>query len=694
MAITNPLDEYTLNGSPQQKALYSRKADDKTLLEFVSAKNPIEYLTGDFAVGAQNQAAADELAKQYKDYSQQLYDTQKKALAAKGINLDAYLDPSYQLYNAGEGASANRSSTVMSTQLLAKAQQDAIKLALSGSAAPDYKAKLQAQYAEADALAKKAWRDPSLRAAADRIKNLLDGLDVNANINPDVLKQENAAAARVAGALPNAGAGIGAVAPGGPIDNSMIGNATNYEQIAQAAQRGEKIGVNAGTLPVPTAQPKSNITFNPGVGANGSYTYGGRNYSTLAAAQAAARRAGEEPTYTPSAGPSISAPAKPSRSTYAPGEAGDRQYQLALDRYNAAQKGEQWTTPTQPLSPQEIIAQMDREANEEMTAELAKIKSETSRVDLSSSANLISKLEASLNSSAPPQRPNQQQLLEEQRTKLGVGELEDSLSAVDAKLEKLDADFQNVLQDEENRTVSIGGIRRRQSAQQVEYEKIKRDLSAERNSIVNQLNQKNSVINTIMSASAQDFENASRDYQNQFDRTLKMINLMQDAEDREFTREERDRDNARANFTVLANAISSGGIDWSKVDPAQKVQYQKLEMQAGLPIGTLEAYVQKPSNSWKMSTILPGVDEDGNQVATVFEQNSQTGEYRTTKLVTDYAPKGSTTVAETPEQKAEIEFRKYVSDLIGKGADDTSVRQLIARYPWLTEAQARQELGI
>jgi len=692
---TNPLDQYLNDGSAEQKALYSRKADDKTLAEFVGSANPMQYLTGDYSVGAQNQSASNSLVKQYGEYSSLQYQTQKKALAAKGINLDTYLDPSHQLYNPGEGAGANRNATVLSTQLRAKAEQDAIKLALSGGTAPNYKAQLQAKYVAADALAKKAFRNPTYRAEADRIKNLIDGLDINTNISGDVLKQENAAAARVAGNLPNAGAGIGNIAGGGVINNQSVSTGISYDKLARAANSGTPItqvtgdmapGGNAknaiqrnengdyiwgnGTYKTldlaKTAAAKAGVT-SPNIfdtitrDEKGGYVFQGRSYSDLNSAQSAAKRSGVSATYNvqtlPQGAGTVAGGAKtPQRSTYAPGAAGDQQFKNAMDRYNAAQSGQQWVSPTQATSPQDEIAAMDQDANDAMRAELDTIKSQTGKVDLSNSASLVAKLEAALNGEQAPARPDQAKVLEDQRTKLGVGPLEDSLNDVDARLTKLDADFQNVLQDEENRTVSVGAIRRRQSTQGVEYDKLKRDLVAERNSIVNELDQKNSVINTIMAAAGKDFENAQQDYQAQFTRSLQMINLLQNNEDRELSKQEQSRDNARANFTIITNAISAGTIDWDKIDPAQKISYQKLEMQAGLPVGTLEAYVQKPSAAWKMSTILPGVDDNGNQVATVFEQNSQTGEFRTTKLTTDYSPKTTSTAAQTPEQKAEQEF--------------------------------------
>lgn len=727
---TPGIQSYLTSGSAQQKSLYGKKVDDKTLAEFIAAKNPIEYLTGDFSVGAQNQQAAMELSKQLSEYSANLYNTKKAEFAAKGINLDTYLDPSHQLYSAGEGAASNRGSDLMRTQLLAKAQQDAIRLAGAGGAAPDYKAQLQAQYAQADALAKKAFRDPSLRANADRILNLIKGLDINTGVSQDVLKQENAAAARVAATLPNAGAGIGAVAPGGPIDNSAIGNAGNYENIAAAARAGVSPSVNQGTGQTPQG-PANNILFE-----NGSYVFGGKAYQTLEAAKAAASRSGQTPVYNPPAADSYMN--LPSRGNYISGPSGDRQYQLALDRYNAQKEGKQWTTPTK-LSEVKTAEEFDQFANAQAESLLQQATQSGSAPPTRSQSTGLGTTDDFLNEilqgggDKAPAPYNAEQKLAEVRGKYGVDPLEQELAALDKEAFDIKAIMRANVGFEQGKAVGLGVMSGRISEEEKQANIRLDAINSQKTIIANQLQQKYGVIDGIMKASQLDFENATKAYEQEFDRVVTTTNLLRGLRSDQISMEEKARDDARSNVTIVTNALSSGALTWDSLDPATKASYAKLEAQAGLPIGTIQSFTAKPSKDWQMQTILPGIDQSGNQVATIIEKNQVTGEFKTTKLVTDYAPKPSSsssalqkgsytdpsgnlityqvnpdgtitqqTVGKSnvnlndPNSKAQNDFEKYRADLIlAMNKTDTygtplmtydkAAAALKAKYPTLTD---------
>jgi len=768
--MASPLDPYLQYGSAEQKALYGRKANDQTLSEFLRAENPVQYLTGEYQVGAQNQGAADALSKMFGDYSQSLYDQQKKSLATKGINLDAYLDPSYQLYNVGEGAGANRGANVTKTYLLAKAQQDAIKLALGGGNAPDYKAQLQQKYAQADALAKSAFRDPALRAQADRIMNLINGYNVNQNIDPSVLAAENASAARVAANLPNAGAGIGAIMPGGPIDNSNFGNGTNYSQIQQQAQQGgTPIGTNAGTAPVAKTSAQvtpGNITFDPSIGDNGlgSYVFNGRAYSTLAAAQKAATNSGVTPVYNAPTTSVSQTPTMPVRSSYAAGAAGDYQYQMALDRYHAAQSGTQWKTPTNTTPA--ITAPIEA-------------------TDTSTAADLINKLAASMlteqgSASTPPGTAsgkddvtslinsllygnsgsttgttgangttangvatnangaptfNAAVELQKLQSQLGTDELQQQIAGIDAQIKLIQGTQFNNQQFEENKAVSLGVMSGRISEEARQANEKLTPLIAQKTLLTEQYNSKLNTIQTLMQAKQTDFQNAYNDYNNQFDRATKLASLLEGLNNDQRSAADAAQANARANATIITNALSSGGIDYASLDDATKANFAKLELQAGLPAGTIAAFQQKPGSQWSMATSVQGTDENGNLVSTVVQQNKMTGELKTTKIATDSAPKptgssgqkgtyvddkgnqvawqivngkltstvvGKTSAKTDPAQNAYDKLRMSVAQTLSKtdtwgqpvpSARDAAIRLIKAQYPGVSDADVQTFLS-
>lgn len=212
----------------------NQNIDDNFLRQYASGDLSVLSLMGETHLGSQQQSNAYELNNKIQAAMDAKYQAAAQQLAAKGIDLADYVDPTYQLYDAGEGASANRNAPLAQAQLKAKAQMDAIRTAEAGNPPPNYKAKLEQMYSQADALAKRAFRSPEYRLQADRIKSLIDG---NGTLNPEGMAKANAAAARVGAPLPYPNANIGSIAGGGAIDNSNVGTAYKNGQLSVIGQQ-------------------------------------------------------------------------------------------------------------------------------------------------------------------------------------------------------------------------------------------------------------------------------------------------------------------------------------------------------------------------------------------------------------------------------------------------------------------------
>lgn len=266
---------------------------------------------------------------------------------------------------------------------------------------------------------------------------------------------------------------------------------------------------------------------------------------------------------------------------------------------------------------QEEINQVNDDANKEQEAEVAKIQEETDKVDLSSSADLINKLIESLEEDKAEPTVSLEQKFADERAKLGVSGLEGDLANTDAQIAKLDADFKSLMPEEEARRVSMSQINRRQTAEELQYNRKRNDLIATRNSIANELNSKYTVIDSMMKFAGQDIDNAQQNYNEQFDRNIKLINLVKGIEDEAKSDAERKIDNARANLTIMTNLLKEGNLDYDSLDPVKLSEIRNLEITAGLPIGFtsfVHENIKDPVTHWGSSF----TDESGSIIQPVY----------------------------------------------------------------------------
>lgn len=739
-----------------------QQISDEYLKQFARASNAAQFLTGELQVGAQQQQAAGNRVNDINAYlDKQLADAQSKI---QGVNIkDYYVDPA-SFWNAGEGASANRSAGTTLAQLRTVLQAEAIRRAQTAADELRTTGKISSTPAKASDIVNSAWKNNGWTISDS---NFLSNIDskVKLGVSAAEKAQANAAAARVGANLPYPDAATGPILPGGPIDNSNFGNGTNYSQIQQQAQQGgTPIGTNAGTAPVATTPAQvtpGNITFDPSIGDNGlgSYIFNGRAYATLAAAQKAAKTSGVTPVYNAPATSVSQTPIMPVRSSYAAGAAGDYQYQMALDRYHADQSGTQWKTPTNttPVITAPIQA-----------------------TDTNTAADLINKLAASMlteqgSSSAPPGTAsgkndvtslinsllygnsgsttgangtptngtptngapafNAAVELQKLQSQLGTDELQQQIAGIDAQIKLIQGTQFNNQQFEENKAVSLGVMSGRISEEARQANEKLTPLIAQKTLLTEQYNSKLNTIQTLMQAKQTDFQNAYNDYNNQFDRATKLASLLEGLNNDQRSAIDAAQANARANATIITNALSNGGIDYASLDDATKANFAKLELQAGLPAGTIAAFQQKPGSQWSMATSVQGTDENGNLVSTVVQQNKMTGELKTTKIATDSAPKptgssgqkgtyvddkgnqvawqivngqltstivGKTSAKANPEQNAYDKLRMSVAQTLSKtdtwgqpvpSAKDAAIRLIKAQYPGVSDADVQTFLS-
>ena len=260
------------------------------------------------------------------------------------------------------------------------------------------------------------------------------------------------------------------------------------------------------------------------------------------------------------------------------------------------------------------LNKINEDANLIQNEELNSILDQTNQVDLSSSATLVQKLIKSLEDKKN-ETPSLVDTYNEKRKELGVGALEDSLASIDSEIAKADANFRSLMPEEENRQVGMSTIRRRQSTEELQYNRQKAELVAERTSIANELNAKYSVIETMTNLMGKDIDNAQEEYNTKFTQTVALANLLNEEEDQKVT-------NAKANLTLMSNLIKEGNLDYNQLSDVQKASVRQMEITAGLPSG-FTSFVSKTVEDPVVSYLTAFEDESGNRIQPVATKNSE-----------------------------------------------------------------------
>jgi len=578
----------------------------------------------------------------------------------------------------------------------------------------------------------------------------------------------NAAALRAGVKTPFMGAGVGDIAEGGAITNATIASGVDPNKQVAKVQQGLAPITSQADISHAVAKSQSKYggmaqsiidQLNSGLTSNGSPLNAKQRQSLEQQFQSLTGL----DTVPVSNG-------APLRSNYADGPDGDKQFQAAVAATNTKLKAQNGQLPTSVLDAQNssdanaILNQIAQNAFGDGTTGVP-TRTDSTNPDLAAASGYFADIlgggtgvsnggatsgttsNAGANSGASDSGGapvfSAENKLTQLRNQYGVDPMEHQIADIDAQIRAVQDTFDQNKFNEKGQVVSLGVMSGRISEEEQQANDRLNQLNRNKAYLVDQLQSKYSVIDTVMKAAQSDYQNARDSYDTQFNQKIQATNLLLNIDQSKKSDAEKARDDARANVTIVTTALSNGSLKWDDLDPASKAQYSKLEIQAGLPTGTIQAFsAQGKNNQWEMSTVLPGVDANGNAIATVLQKNKSTGEFKTTKLITDYAPtnksaksnvvqqgtfvddKGNqiawtkyadgTTEKEnlgkakqdtanmSQDEKDQNEFYKYTADLVEKMSlmppnnikPDNAVKVLRARYPWLTDSQARTELGV
>ena len=217
-----------------------------------------------------------------------------------------------------------------------------------------------------------------------------------------------------------------------------------------------------------------------------------------------------------------------------------------------------------------------------------------------------------------PVAPNLTELFNTTKAELGLDALETELAGIDSDIERLDAELLIETERQEGRLASRGTIsaKERQLSKEAKFSKAL--LQIDRNAVARIASNKLSTLKMVMDLTQQDFANASSTYEKDYKKTLQLYSLFLGAETAEQNRVDRAKNDARANITLIHNALKAAGSTYASLTPDQQRKLTDLENQAGIPSGYSEAILYATASDDKI--VAYKWSDDETQVSAIVQK--------------------------------------------------------------------------
>lgn len=113
-------------------------------------------------------------------------------------------------------------------------------------------------------------------------------------------------------------------------------------------------------------------------------------------------------------------------------------------------------------------------------------------------------------------------------------------------------------------------------------------LAIRENAVINRLNTKNAYIKTVLDLGEQDYNDAYKEYNDNYNKNIKAIDMYNS------TLNDQQKD-ALTGFTTTVNLLKDKNVDVNTLNPIMKAQMDSLALQAGLPVGIFETMLTADS---------------------------------------------------------------------------------------------------
>jgi hypothetical protein len=263
----------------------------------------------------------------------------------------------------------------------------------------------------------------------------------------------------------------------------------------------------------------------------------------------------------------------------------------------------------------------------------------------------MTELKTQLAPTTPAPTPlNRIEEFEKLRTTQGVADLEKSLTDLKAQEDELYAERRQQKTTERAKPVAQGVIEGRISQEERAYLERVDYLGRQVARTTDELNTKYNVINAYMNFMGLDYQDAVAAYDKEYAINFKIYDLVKGEQAAERSAYEYDTTAARANLQIYMNAITSGNMSFNNLSATDKLAVQKLEIQAGFPVGTMANLQMSPKDK------ILAFSEDKTQAIVVGEN----GQFTT--ISTGLQPSGGSAITATTNALKNFIMQKHTLD--------------------------------
>jgi len=277
------------------------------------------------------------------------------------------------------------------------------------------------------------------------------------------------------------------------------------------------------------------------------------------------------------------------------------------------------------------------------------------------------------------------------RTQYGVADLEKQLTDVNKQI----ADVQSLAEQRQYKAetgqVSLGVIGGRQTEIQRQTNIQLDTLNRSKSVMVDELNTRYNIIKTMIDYMGLDYNDAVAAYDREYSQNLQIYQQI-------VTEDNEAKASARANLTTMANLITSGNMNFNQLDSSQRLMINKLEVQAGLPIGFTSSLQMSPKDKILFTSTNGGI----TQVGMVNQQGGVTVQSYGTATGGGGTGGGTvkTTAEETAQNKAnliiDVKEKARLQDLVNYYSQVLSVDAIYSLYnqysPWGPATETLQQV--
>jgi citrate synthase len=206
-----------------------------------------------------------------------------------------------------------------------------------------------------------------------------------------------------------------------------------------------------------------------------------------------------------------------------------------------------------------------------------------------------------------------------------IPSMETKLSDLDAELTSIDDAYTAGQNKIESGLAPMEVLSGRSKELEQQYQERRATVLREREDIANRLQTKYNTVNTMMELTGQQYSLALEDYNARFTQNLQTQQYLDSKADAAQTA-------ARANLSTIISGFQESGKTWSEMSDSLKTQVYKMELEAGLPGGTTEAFLDVMPQATLLATVN-GTDSSGNDIITFVyaDENGNPGTIQTVK---------------------------------------------------------------